>query len=126
MKARIKEVRKDAGLTQEEFGAKLKLSRIFVTQVENGSREFSDRTIADICRIFGVNESWLRTGEGEMHLPKTRVEEITEIAQKAAANLAPGKRDALVSLLVGLLGPMSDAEIELLFEICQNHGWFKE
>ncbi len=26
----------------------------------------TDRSIRDICRVFYVNEDWLRTGEGEM------------------------------------------------------------
>ena len=32
--------------------------------------------IALICREFGVNETWLRTGQGEMFLPKAKSDEI--------------------------------------------------
>ena len=42
----------------------------------------SDRTIYDICREFGVNELWLRTGEGEMFRAKTRDVEIAEYVGK--------------------------------------------
>ena len=79
MKTRIAEIRKHKNLTQEEFAKKLGLSRNYIWMIENGQRVPPDRTISDICRVFGVNEAWLRTGEGEMHTPKTRSEELAEI-----------------------------------------------
>lgn len=60
----IIQIRKEFGLNQEEFAKKLGLSRNFINQVENGKKNFSDRTIADICREFKINEDWIRTGEG--------------------------------------------------------------
>lgn len=66
MNIRIAEVRKAVNLTQEKFAAQLGLSRNFLWMIEKGDRVPSDRTIADICREFNVNENWLRTGEGEM------------------------------------------------------------
>lgn len=79
MQDRIKQVRQSEGLTQAEFAEKIGLSRNFVAMIEIGQREPSDRTVRDICRVFNVNEAWLRTGEGEMHTPKTRSEELAEI-----------------------------------------------
>ena len=35
--------------------------------MESGKKNFSDRTISDICREFSVNEEWLRTGKGEKY-----------------------------------------------------------
>lgn len=63
MNARIEYVRKHEGLTQEQFAARIGLSRNYLWMLENGSRVPSDRTIKDICREFKVNEKWLRTGE---------------------------------------------------------------
>lgn len=79
MNERIRSVRTAAGLTQPEFAEKLGLTKNFISLIENGQREPSDRTVRDICRVFNVNEAWLRTGEGEMHTPKTRSEELAEI-----------------------------------------------
>lgn len=79
MQDRIKQVRQSEGLTQAEFAEKIGLSRNFVAMIEIGQRDPSDRTVRDICRVFNVNEIWLRTGEGEMHTPKTRSEELAEI-----------------------------------------------
>ena len=44
-----------------------------------GTNTFSERTIKDICRIYNVNEEWLRTGNGEPYVPKTKNEEIAEM-----------------------------------------------
>ena len=39
-----------------------------------------DSVIVSICREFGVNERWLRTGEGEMLMHLSREEEIMRFA----------------------------------------------
>lgn len=59
---RIIQIRKLHKLSQEKFAEKLGLSRNFINQVENGSKNVSDRTISDICREFNVREEWLRYG----------------------------------------------------------------
>lgn len=77
MIGRIIEIRKTFELSQEQFANKLGLSRSFINQFETGKKNISDRTIADICREFNVNETWLRTGDGEMFRPTRRNDEIT-------------------------------------------------
>lgn len=66
MKDRIKEIRKSLGLTQQEFADKTGLKRNSVANYEIGRNNPIDPVIKSICREFGVNEMWLRTGEGEM------------------------------------------------------------
>lgn len=78
MNNRIKAIRKEAKLTQDEFAEKVGLSKNFVWMIENGERIPSDRTILDICRVFSINEQWLRTGEGQMHLNLTKNQEIAQ------------------------------------------------
>ncbi len=64
MKDRIKLIRKDAALTQEEFGTELGVSRIAITTYETG-RVIPDKSIRLlICEKFNVNPVWLETGEG--------------------------------------------------------------
>ena len=61
---RIKKVRRSLDLTQREFGERISIKQNSVAQIEMG-RNTSDQTIVSICREFNVNETWLRTGEGE-------------------------------------------------------------
>ena len=69
MKDRIRLIRKESGLTQEEFAKKIDLTKNYISLVENGGRTLADRTVSDICRIFSINEDWLRNGIGEMRAP---------------------------------------------------------
>lgn len=61
---RIKQVRKAVGKTQQEFADAIGLKRNTIANYEIGQIQPSDRTIADICRVFSVSEEWLRTGAG--------------------------------------------------------------
>ena len=76
MDERIKQVRKAAGLTQGEFAEQISLSRNYIAMIEIGQREPSERTIDDICRVFGVSKLWLKTGEGEMYVKRDLNQEI--------------------------------------------------
>ena len=97
---RIRAVRIAAGLTQPEFAEKLGLTKNFISLIENGQREPSERTIRDICRVFSVNESWLRTGEGDMKKPQTRDEQLAEIF--AAVQLSDDAKARLVKAFASL------------------------
>ncbi|MBS5879211.1 MAG: helix-turn-helix transcriptional regulator [Clostridium sp.] len=77
MKERIKELRKALGLTQQKFGERIGIKQNSVAQIEIG-RNTSDQTILAICREYNVNETWLRTGEGEMFVQRTRSQEIVD------------------------------------------------
>lgn len=117
MKNRIKQIRKHYNLNQEDFGKRIGAKQSTVTAYECGNRVPMDVTITSICREFGVNEEWLRTGKGEMFLPKSRGQEIGEIV-KAAAQHDPETAEKFFS---SLLEEMSDAEIVLMYEIFKRH-----
>lgn len=101
MKNRIAEIRKHKNLTQEEFAKKLGLSRNYIWMIENGQRIPPDRAISDICRIFGVNPVWLKTGIGEPFAPQSRESRITDILSKAIDG-ASTSRDRLIRALARL------------------------
>ena len=83
MVERVKELRKFLKMNMTEFATSINVSKGFISLLESGDREnLSDRTIKDICRVHNVSEQWLRTGEGEMFLPKDREEEIAEIVNE--------------------------------------------
>ena len=66
MNERIRKLRKTLDLTQQEFGNRLGVKRNTIATYETGKSSPSDAAVALICREFGDNEVWLRTGEGEM------------------------------------------------------------
>lgn len=63
MKNRIKEIRKDQGMNQTEFGERIGVKQTTIAGYENG-RAPLDTVISSICREFGVFREWLETGEG--------------------------------------------------------------
>lgn len=65
---RIKEVRKTLGLSQEEFGARIGVSRDVVGNIEYDrlkKPEQKEPVYKLICSKFSVSEHWLKTGDGE-------------------------------------------------------------
>ena len=110
MKNRILELRKDLGLYQDQFASNLGLSRNFISLVEKGERNISDRTFADICRLYKVNEEWLRTGEGPMYVESTRESEIAELTLALAKS-----EDDMTLELSKLILKMTPDQIRALY-----------
>ena len=110
---RIKQIRIGSGLTQIQFANRINLSRNYIALIESGDRAPSDRTISDICREFGVNEVWLRTGEGEPFQKRTREEQIL----RAAAQTVHGSNEfrKQVSFLLAQLDENDWAELEKIY-----------
>lgn len=75
---RIKEIRKYLDLTMEKFGERLGVGKTAISKLENNERNLTDQMAVSICREFDVNETWLRTGEGEMFIQRTRNQQITD------------------------------------------------
>ena len=67
MNNRIKEIRKQAKLSQEKFGNAIGVSRDTIANIEADRIEIKEIFITSICREFNVNEEWLRTGKGEKY-----------------------------------------------------------
>lgn len=98
---RISEVVKKSALTKTAFAEKINVSQGFISQLCSGFSTPSDRTISDICREFGVDEVWLRTGEGEPFKRETREEAIMRFASQTIRG-SDEFRKALVSTLAKL------------------------
>jgi transcriptional regulator with XRE-family HTH domain len=66
IKERLTKLRKAKNLNKTEFAKILELDRSSVSRMENGSASITDRNIMVICKVFRVNEAWLREGIGDM------------------------------------------------------------
>ena len=66
MKERLKKLRKALDLTQQEFADRIGISRGNIATYETRDGSPGNSVINLICREFNVNETWLRTGAGEM------------------------------------------------------------
>lgn len=96
---RITKVIKDKAKTKTEFAEKLNISQSFVSRLASGEKEPSDRTIADICREFDVNEDWLRTGRGDPYIQLSRDEELAQFFGDVLKGEDPDFRRRLLSVM---------------------------
>ncbi len=81
MNERVKELRKTLGLSGEKFGESLGLTKMAISNIENGHYNVTDQTIKLICLTYNVNEEWLRTGQGSM-FNETKNEFLSELKRR--------------------------------------------
>ena len=109
MNKRIALVRKQSGLNQQDFADKIGLTKNYVSLMETGARSPSDRTISDICRIFDIQEDWLRHGLEPMRAAKTREEEIAELVGSALSGSSDFKK-----AVIRMICSRTDEELKTL------------
>lgn len=112
MGERLKELRKSLGLTQKEFADKLGMVTQAISMMESGARKINERQLKSICGIYGVNEQWLKTGEGDMF---EDVSFDAEVAQFAGKILSGGT--SLEKCFIACLARTTPEEREVLAKI---------
>ena len=99
MNERIKKLRKVLDLTQQEFADKIGVKRNTIATYEIGRNQPIDAVISLICREFNVSEAWLRTGEGEMFVERTRDDELSAFVDELMKEQPADFRRRLVTAL---------------------------
>ena len=99
---RIREVRlsQPEKMSVEKFAERLGITKGSVSLIENEKNQPSDQTIRSVCREFNVNETWLRTGDGQMYADKDRAREMEELVQSLMADSPESFRSALITTLL--------------------------
>ena len=123
---RIKELRKTLEIRQGDFAKKLSTTQGPISDIENGRKNLSDRTIKLICledwNGRTVNEDWLRTGEGEMFIETSEDEQIAEFVGRALSS----KPETFKKRLILALSTLDDDEWDLLEKILDKMEEKKE
>lgn len=65
---RLKELRKDSKLTQEQLAKYLDVDQSMITKLENGTRTLSVSLIDKICSLFGCSDDYL-LGKSSEYIP---------------------------------------------------------
>jgi transcriptional regulator with XRE-family HTH domain len=97
---RIKQIRQTLQLSQAKFCKEIFLANGHYAGIELGNRRVNDRTIKLISTIYGVNERFLRTGEGEMFdkTPDYKLAQVARIFQELPADF----QDYILQQIEGL------------------------
>lgn len=91
------------GINKSEFARKINVTPAYISKLSKRLESVpSDRTIADICREFGVSETWLRTGEGEMFSDVSRDKKIAAFLGDVMAKDDDDFRRQLIDVLADL------------------------
>ncbi len=102
MNERIKKLRKALDLTQQAFADRLGIRQNTIAKYETNRGNPTTSVISLICREFNVNETWLRTGEGEMFVKHSGNEVLGAQIRAFLQGGTDSFRERLVSLLIGL------------------------
>lgn len=112
---RVKHLRKNLlGLSQEEFGKRLGVSKGVIVNIEVGRVDLKEMMVNLICRTFNVNPLWLTDGIGD---PKSEISEsllddlaveynLSEIEKRIVSNfikLPADERQQVISLIKKLI-----------------------
>lgn len=117
MNERIKQIRRELGLTQTEFAERIGLKQNSIALIESGKRNISDQAVLSICREYGVNEEWLRTGTGEKMTPdasdelealvkKYNLSNADQVLIEKYVNLKAGSRETIINFITDVVAAL--------------------
>ena len=107
------------GGNRSKFARDIGITPAYAAQIYNGDRIPSDRTIADICRVFSVNKARLETGTGEPFQEISREEKIAEALGGVLADHESAK-SRIIRALALIPDEYFPAAERMLREIIQN------
>lgn len=121
MKDRIRKIRRDLDLTQQEFADRIGIKRNTIANYETGRNEPIDSVVSLICREFGVNEEWLRDGTGEMFAPDASDElealvkrydlsNADQVLIEKYINLKAGSRETIIDFITDVVAALEDLD----------------
>lgn len=65
---RLKALRKESGLTQDQLAQYLGVDQSMITKLENGTRKLNVTLIEKLCSLFGCTTDYL-TGDSDEYIP---------------------------------------------------------
>jgi transcriptional regulator with XRE-family HTH domain len=90
---RVKEARMSQKMNQRDFAEKIGISQSMLSGIEKDREILSDRNKSLICLVFGIEETWLLTGQGPMFTPPKTPPEAVQGPD--GRELAPDERQLL-------------------------------
>ena len=117
---RIKKARKALDLTQQAFADRLGMKQNTIATYEMNRTNPSDPAIKSICREFDINETWLRTGDGEMFIQRSRDDELAAFMNELLTEESADFRRRLVTALSRLKPEQWDALETVALELMKD------
>lgn len=97
---RVLLIRNTLNISQKNFAQKIGIKQNTLCCIEKNISKVTNHLIITICAIFKVNESWLRTGEGDMFIKYNKTfEEFSSIFNNLEPKLQKFLLDCAKQLL---------------------------
>ena len=110
---KLRELRKNCGLTMKELGAEIGVAESTISQYETGKRQPDYETLLKLGEFFGVSVDYLLTGDENKKAPTPEGErEIDDRKMKAA-------------FLGGLADGLSEEEIDEYWDDARDYIGYK-
>ena len=103
-------------MTQNEFGQKIGVSRDVINNIENKNVIPSEPIIKIVVNEFGVNRTWLETGEGKMLKDTSREEEIAYFVGSVLSD----ESDTFKKRFMAMLAALDEDGWELLAKMAET------
>lgn len=114
---RLKKLRKELNMKQGEFAKRISTTQGHISDIENGRKNLSERTIKLICleewNGQTVDENWLRTGEGNIFLELDRENQL----MAWAGTILKDESDSFKRRFINMLMELNDSDWETLEKI---------
>ena len=94
---RLRQVRNDLNLSQEEFAERFGISQRTYTRYERGETEVPSEFLRKISELGDYDMNWLLTGRGQMHFQEAGFEADPDYAEFAAHEAGDPGLQALLS-----------------------------
>lgn len=135
--ARIKQVRKSLKLNQADFGEQIALAQTYLSQIERGDREVTEKILKLVCFQFNVSERWLRTGEGNMFeessdslisqlCEKYKLDDMARVLLETFISMPQNERDAVMNFARRVADATNRNAAEQENEALRNNPVFSE
>lgn len=105
---RINMLRKHLDLTLEKFGERLGVTKVAISNIENGNRNVTEQMTKAICREFNVDYIWLTTGDGEMFI------DSDDMLYEKFDRIMAGENDLHKKLLKWCITSFDDDDLHIL------------
>ena len=104
---RIKQLRLSLKMSQAEFARAIFISNGYIAELESANRKVNDRIIHLISLTFGVSETWLKSGAGNMFVTTAaeRIRRLTSLYGK----LPPKFQDYVMLQIEQLLATVDNS-----------------
>ena len=107
---RFRQLRENLNLSQEEFARRINRTRSEIKNIEYEKTSPKEEIILSVCAAFGVNDDWLRNGDGNMFRPVNRDTEIASFM----GDVMRGEDDDFRRRIIAVLAKLDASEWDLL------------